>query len=105
MPEPISGLSALGFKAPYLLAGFAGGVISLSYARSLSKPQMAAAVFGGAMASNYLTPMAVHYASIPADFAIGTGFVLGLCALSGFAGLIRLAERWASNPGLPGKGV
>lgn len=104
MPEPTT-TSFLGVKYMTLAAGFAGGVVSLSYVRELSRLQSALAVLNGALAAAYVTPAAAQYLSIPPG---GTenfvAFVIGLTAMNLIPGALALADRWAKNPSLPGGG-
>jgi hypothetical protein len=97
MPEP-SVAGYFGVKYATLLAGFAGGVVSLSYMRELSRLQMVLAVVTGALLAGYLTPLAQHWISMPNEVENGVAFLLGLTAMNIVPGFLRLAERFKNNP-------
>ena len=106
MPEPATTAagSYLGVKYAYLVAGFAGGVISLAYLQELSRTQMAIAVLAGSACAGYLTPVAipllVQAAGITASPAMenATAFLLGLTSMNIIPGLIRLSEIFRRDP-------
>ena len=104
MAEPTSGF--LGVKYAALVAGFAGGVVSLSYGRELTRLQSAMAVLSGSLVAAYGTPIAVHYLDLGVGSPLenGIAFGLGLTAMNIIPGVLTLADRWGRNPGLPGGG-
>lgn len=104
MPDPTSTAgSILGVKYAALVAGFAGGVVSLSYVRPLTRLQSAMAVLSGALVAAYGTPVAVHYLGLAGNpLENGIAFGLGLTAMNIIPGILALAERWGRNPTLPG---
>lgn len=107
MAEPASSTAAgfLGVKYAALVAGFAGGVISLAYLQELSRAQMVLAVIAGSACAGYLTPVAIPVIA----HAIGTevtpnlenaaAFLLGLTAMNIIPGVMRLSEIFRRNPG------
>ena len=101
MPEPTSMADAGGINVVLALAGVAGGVVSLSYLRPLTKLQAGMAVLSGALMANYLTPMALWWAKIPTEFELGTGFLIGLTGMHLIPGLMAVAQRL----GKPATGV
>lgn len=90
----------LGVKAAWLVAGFAGGVVSLSFLRSLTPAQATLSVFTGALTAAYMTPVAVQWAGLAdrADLANGVAFLIGLSAMNTIPGVIKLSERFRANP-------
>jgi hypothetical protein len=92
----------LGVKYATLVAGFFGGVASLSYVRELTRSQMAVAVFTGAVTAGYMTPLANKYLGL----FIATGpelegacaFLIGVTALNIIPGFIRLSAMFKKNP-------
>jgi hypothetical protein len=81
MAEPVS--TALGVKLVNLIAGFAGGVVSLAFVQGLTRFQAVMAVVVGALSANYLTPIAVDKLGIvQPDFQNGMAFVIGLTAMN-----------------------
>ncbi len=80
MTEPVT--TTLGLKLGPMIAGFAGGVVSLSNLRSLTYPQALMAVVAGALCANYLTPSAVKVFAIPAELNLGIAFVIGLVGMN-----------------------
>lgn len=87
----------LGVKLASLVAGFAGGVVSLSFVRELSKMQASLAVVTGALCAGYLTPAVVAYlgASFPEP---SIAFVVGLTAMNIIPGIIKVSEIFRRHP-------
>lgn len=96
----------LGIKYAALVAGFAGGVVSLSYVRPLSRLQSATAVLSGSLVAAYGTPIATYYVGFAAGSPLenGIAFGLGLTAMNIVPGILALADRWSKNPTRPGQG-
>lgn len=90
--------SILGLKIAPAVAGFAGGVVSLSFLRALTTGQAILAVFTGAASSAYLTPWGLHYFTLPPQVENGVAFLIGLTAMNLIPGFIRLAEIFRGNP-------
>lgn len=88
----------LGVKFATIIAGFIGGVVSLSYVKSLTKPQATIAVMTGAVTANYLTPAALYYLHIPHTLENPTAFVIGLTAMNLIPGLLKLSAIFKKNP-------
>lgn len=91
----------LGIKLATLVAGFAGGVISLSFIKNLNTQQGLLAVGTGVASAAYGTPLAIQYAfsgvsSVPLEN--GIAFVIGLTAMNTIPGLIRLSEIFKRDP-------
>lgn len=100
MTEPISsGAGAIyGVKYASLLAGFAGGIVSLSYMRQLTAWQMALAVVTGALIAGYLTPIAQHWIGLPEAVENGLAFLLGLTSMNIVPGFMALSEKFKRDP-------
>lgn len=93
------GDSVLGFKFATALAGFAGGVVSLSFVKRLTAGQAMLAVFTGTVTANYGTPVALHYlGSLPGEMHNGVAFVIGLTAMNLVPGLIKLSDIFRRDP-------
>lgn len=81
MSEPIS--TGLGIKLTWTLGGFAGGIVSLSFLKNLTRPQAFLAVFTGAAAATYLTPIACGWFGVVNEqYQNGVAFVIGLCSMN-----------------------
>jgi hypothetical protein len=93
-----SGLEIPGVKFGVAIAGLAGGVVSLSYVKPLSKWQAFLAVFTGAVCSAYLTPLVVDYFHFSPTAEHGAAFLVGLTAMNIIPGIIKLSDRFKSNP-------
>lgn len=100
-PSPFEVVAGLKFAT--LIAGFAGGVVSLSFVAQLTRTQAVAAVITGALSAAYLTPVLTHYYSIPVALENGIGFFIGLTAMNLLPGVIALSERWRKDPKIPPK--
>lgn len=100
MPEPTTAAASgfLGVKLASLVAGFAGGVVSLSYLRELTKSQMLLAVATGSLTAGYITPAVLHYIAFPPELENGIAFLVGLTAMNVVPGFIALANRFRLNP-------
>lgn len=83
-----------GIKLAYMIAGFAGGVVSLSYVRSLTKMQAFGAVVTGTLVANYVTPVMQHYLTMPVALENGAAFIVGLCSMNIVPGILGLSARW-----------
>lgn len=94
--------SWLGVKLTFAVAGFWGGVISLSFIKNLTRSQGVLAVLTGIGSANYGTPFAMHYlllASSPNEgLANAVAFIIGLTAMNIIPGVLKLSEIWRKNP-------
>lgn len=91
----------LGVKAWTLVAGFAGGVVSLSFIKALTPAQGALAVFTGGASAVFLTPVAMHYAwptQTDPRLEYGIAFIIGLTAMNFIPGIIKLSEIFKRDP-------
>ncbi len=98
----IATTSILGVKYATLAAGFAGGVVSLSFVKELTKPQMFAAVCTGTLTAGYITPLALELAErwvhVTPNIEGAAGFIIGLCAMNHIPGIMSLARRFERDP-------
>lgn len=94
MTEPVS--SAIGIKLASLVAGFAGGVVSLAFLRHLTRFQACMAVIVGSLSAAYMTPVAIMYMGWADKLELqnGTAFVIGLTAMNLIPALKAAAARW-----------
>jgi len=72
----------IGIKLTQIVAGFAGGVVSLAFLQGLSRKQAVLAVVVGCLSSAYLTDPVVYFFNIGPSLINGTAFVIGLCAMN-----------------------
>lgn len=98
MADPIADGGVMGVKLTALLAGFAGGVVSLSFIKELTARQAVLAVFTGSVTAAYCTPLAVHYFGIAQPYENGAAFVIGLTAMNIIPGLLKLSEVFKRDP-------
>lgn len=80
MSEPVT--TAIGIKLSTIVAGFAGGIVSLAFLQGLSRKQAVLAVLVGCLTAVYLTPVAVYEMNLGPQFENGTAFLLGLSAMN-----------------------
>lgn len=97
-PATAAAGSFFGVKLASLVAGFAGGVVSLSYLRELTRAQMLLAVATGSLTAGYITPAVLHYILFPSELENGIAFLIGLTAMNIVPGFIALADRFRQNP-------
>lgn len=93
--------TVFGIKLGTMIAGFAGGVVSLTYLRGLTALQGVLAVFTGATFAVYFTPIVFSYAfksTGSSDIENGIAFVLGLTAMNIIPGIIKLSETFKKDP-------
>ena len=93
--------SMFGIKLAFAVAGFWGGVVSLSFIKSLTPKQGVLAVLTGVVTAAYFTPLAAHYLfnSEPSSALLNAlAFVIGLTSMNLIAGIVRLSESWKKDP-------
>lgn len=103
MPDPISTnpheAGVFGLKFTLLIAGFLGGVVSLSFVKELTRTQAALSVFTGAVTAGYGAPLAVSYMNIASlEAQNGLAFVIGLTAMNIIPAFMRLSEQFKRDP-------
>lgn len=98
MADPTVGDGVYGVKFAALLAGFAGGVVSLSFVKELTRAQAVLSVFTGTVTAGYLTPWLLHYLSLSPELQNSAAFVVGLSAMNIIPGLLKLSEIFKRDP-------
>lgn len=91
----------LGVKLATAVAGFAGGIVSLSFVRNLTPGQGVLAVFTGCASASYLTPLALHHIFNVSDnrpLENGVAFLIGITAMNLIPGFIKLSQMWKRDP-------
>jgi len=88
-----------GVKLGIAVAGFAGGVASLSYLRPLSKLQAGVSVLTGALFATYVTPVVTAQFNLSQTTEHGAAFLLGLCAMNIIPGVLRASEYLRDHAG------
>lgn len=91
-------LDSLGIRAGILLAGLAGGLVSLQYIKTLSRPLAFTALFSSLTLAAYGTPALMDLLHVTKQsYCYGSAFIVGLCALRIIPVLRELAPavtRW-----------
>lgn len=98
MADPTADGGVLGIKFAAILAGFAGGVVSLSFVKELTARQAMLAVFTGTVTANYLTPVVVDHFDVLRLYENPAAFVIGLTAMNIIPGLLKLSEAFKRDP-------
>lgn len=98
MPDPVTATTFFGIKYASLLAGFAGGVVSLSFVRQLTKKQMILSVIVGAICAGYITPLVIQYFHFTSEVENGAAFLVGLTAMNIVPGFLNVTKRWRDDP-------
>ncbi|MBP8294198.1 MAG: hypothetical protein KAX65_15585 [Caldilineaceae bacterium] len=104
MAEPHSAAGLLGVKYAALMAGFAGGVVSLAFLRELDRAQMVLAVAAGSACAGYLTPLAVPMIARAVgveptpEMENAAAFIVGLTAMNIVPGLMHLSDILRRDP-------
>lgn len=93
--------ASIGLKLAWLIAGFFGAVISLSFVRELTKEQAVISVLTGVVTTYYATPAIVYYCSIPKSpeaLSHMVAFLTGLTAMNVIPGVLKLSEYFKRDP-------
>lgn len=98
MADPTADGGVLGIKLAVIIAGFAGGVVSLSFVKDLSRQYAILAVFTGTVTANYLTPAVTHYFDALKAYDNLAAFLIGLTAMNIIPGLLKLSELFKRDP-------
>lgn len=88
----------LGLKIGSVVAGFVGGVVSLSMLRDLTPMRAMGTVIGGTACAAYLTPIALEYTGLSGASEHALAFFLGVCGMNGVAGVFKISERFRVKP-------
>lgn len=89
----------LGVKFAALLAGFVGGIVSLSFVKELSRGQAVMSVFTGTVTAGYLTPLVIsHLGASSIEVQNVAAFCVGLTAMNIIPGFIKISESFRDNP-------
>lgn len=91
-------LEALGLKSGAVVAGFVGGVVSLSMLRDLTPIRAVGTVLGGTACAAYLTPLAIEYSGLSGSSEHALAFFLGVCGMNGVAGVFKISEKFKADP-------
>lgn len=94
-------LEGLGIKLALVIAGFAGGVVSLRYVQGLNWWRGVLCVISGVFVANYVTPIFMHFTGIPPIYETGSGFIVGLIGLNLTAGIFKRSVIWKDDPKIP----
>lgn len=73
-------LSMLGLNLPYLVAGFSGGFVTLTFVR-MPRGRAVLTVPAGALCANYLTAVVEWQFKVPTSVDLGCAFVVGIIAI------------------------
>ena len=100
MTEPASTAvgSFLGVKYAALIAGAVGAILSLRYIDDLSMFGRILAVVTGTVTAGYGSPAIAQWLGLTQPTENAIAFVLGLTAMNIIPGLMRLSERFATDP-------
>lgn len=89
----------LGINPPFLIIGLLGGILAFTREKNISFSRALIYIVSGALLSNYLTPIALFYLGISSlDGKRAVHFVIGFLATHFLDGIIKITEKFASNP-------
>lgn len=97
-------LISVGIEPSHLFAGLSGAFTRTVIQGKRLTWEILSGSFVGALCAIYLTPLVGKWLGFDiADLAVNNGlaFAIGMIGLSLAEGIVRLAQRWASNPRLP----
>ncbi|NBO53055.1 MAG: hypothetical protein EBU84_00355 [Actinobacteria bacterium] len=86
-----SNFKDMGINVALFLAGLAGAILSISRTSAITWRETLLALFGGAVAANYLTPLIVELAHITSQ-----SLTYAVAFLTGHLGL-RIVEKFSSK--------
>lgn len=100
MAEPASTtvLAGVVVKFSTLIAGFTGGLVSLSYLRTMTIYQIYVSLLIAVSFAQYFTPAAIHLCRINPEYNDGTAFLIGLVSLQILPGFLALGRKFGENP-------
>ena len=87
-----------GLKPSVIIAGFVGSMLTMSFVRQLTKPQMATALATGTITAHYLTPLTLYYSGLAVGLENGIAFLIGIMAMNIIPGLLKLSDMFRSDP-------
>lgn len=85
-------VSHFGLNVAISIAGFFGAVVSLSFVRGMTRPQIVSSLVVGLLFANYATPVIVHYFGIPDEIKLGAAFFAGLTAMNFIPAILKFTE-------------
>ena len=90
----------LGITIPHLIAGFAGGVLSLAFMTKLSLRSGMISVFGGMACAIYLTPVVMHWLGWAdrTELTNATAFIVGFLGMNILAFILAVFRQAKSDP-------
>lgn len=74
-----------------IIAGFLGGILSMSFVDGMGKFQRATAVGSGSVMAHYLSPL-IAYTFKESDYVAAIGFLIGLFGMSICAAIFRAIQ-------------
>lgn len=98
MSEQQDWIQQLGFKLPSLAAGFFGGIVSLTYEKSVTFSRALLMIVTGAVCAGYLPPILNKWLNFGDSLENGLAFIVGLLSMKLVGGLMKLGERFEKNP-------
>lgn len=91
-----------GIMIAYLVAGFAGGIVSLSYVHPTSFWRGLLSIVTSMIVANYLTGIAQAYLELrDPRLEHGVAFIVGLVGQFLITGIMKKAEAWSKDPVIP----
>ncbi len=86
-----------GAKIPVLIAGFVGGLVSLSFLKPLTRWQAISAVFTGATFAFYAAPAIAIYLDLGLRMESLVAFLLGLTAMNVVPAILQISQKMAQH--------
>lgn len=81
-----------GLKIAFMIAGFLGALVSLSFLHGLTRLQVFTSLVVGIATANYVAPVAIYWLKIPPQIELGTAFLMGLLAMNIIPALLKISE-------------
>jgi hypothetical protein len=90
--EDMGALKGFGIDIAISVAGFFGAVVSLSFVRGMTRPQILASLVVGLVFANYATPVITYYLGTPEQIRLGAAFFVGLTAMNFIPAILKFSE-------------
>ena len=81
-----------------ILAGFAGGLVTLRFLGPMPWWERLVLVAGGTVVTYYLTPLAVYILDLPVAFISPVGFLIGVFGMSAIGAALSTLSAYNANP-------
>ena len=91
-------VATFGLQPLLIIAGFAGGAVSLIYINKLTVKIAGLAMISGISCASFLTPLIVEYFHLSLNAKYALAFIIGIMGLNLVGGFYKLGELFKKDP-------